>query len=116
MISAYGLPANTSGKMTLTAAEAAVDPTNAGDLGTHVRVPATINGAKAYDGSLEGFVAWGSNDLGVVAPGHRATVRLRFSVNRWTGAEIQGDESAFDLGFALQRPSIARADNLLDTE
>jgi len=99
-----------------TSAEAAVDPANAGDLGTHVRVAATTDGAKAYEGSLEGLVAWGSTELGVVAPGHRATVRLRFSVDPWTGAEIQGDESAFDLGFALQRPSIARAGNLLDTE
>ena len=99
-----------------TTAEAAVDPANSGDLGTHVRVTVTTDGAKAYDGSLEGLVAWGSTDLGIVAPGHAATVRLRFSVDSWTGAEIQGDESAFELGFALRRPSIARADNVLDTE
>jgi len=99
-----------------TSAEAAVDPANSGDLGTHVRVTATTDGVKAYDGSLEGLVAWGSTDLGIVAPGHAATVRLRFSVDPWTGAEIQGDESAFELGFALRRPSIARADNVLDTE
>ncbi|MDR3686469.1 MAG: hypothetical protein P4L93_05900 [Coriobacteriia bacterium] len=97
-------------------AEAAVDPTNAGDLGDHVRVTATINGAEAYDGPLEGLVAWGSTDLGVVPAGQTRAVSLRFSVDPGTGAEIQGDEATFDLRFSLRRRGIALASNRLATE
>jgi len=103
-LSATGL-ANNGGSFT--AAERAVDPANQGDLGTHVHVVATSEGETVYDGTLEGFVAWGRLDLGVVPSGASDTVVIRFAVEPSTGNEIQGDSVGFELrlGVASAAPT-----------